>query len=130
MAESRMRVLIAKPGLDGHDRGAKVVARYLRDAGFEVIYMGLRQTPDKIAATADQEDVDLVGLSILSGAHLSLTKKVRSELDSRNPDVKIMLGGTIPHSDVEELKAVGADAVFPTGSDLDDILEYVKSLAG
>lgn len=130
MAESKTRVLIAKPGLDGHDRGAKVVARYLRDAGFEVIYMGLRQTPDKIAATADQEDVNLVGLSILSGAHLSLTQKVRKELDSRGLDVKIMLGGTIPHSDVEELKAAGADEVFPTGSDLDDILEYVKSLAG
>jgi len=122
------RILIAKPGLDGHDRGAKVIARYLRDAGFEVIYMGLRQTPEKIAATADQEDVDVVGLSILSGAHLPLTEKVKKELCSRGLEVKLMVGGTIPRSEVEELKAAGADAVFSTGTDLDEILEYVKNL--
>jgi len=131
MSDRKIRVLIAKPGLDGHDRGAKVVARLLRDAGFEVIYMGLRQSPDRIASAAEEEDADLVGLSILSGAHVSLTGKVRAALSARGLDgVKIMVGGTIPADDVQELIRAGADAIFPTGTDLDNIVDYVKSMKG
>ncbi len=129
MAEQKVRVLVAKPGLDGHDRGAKVVARHLRDAGFEVIYMGLRQTPAKIAAAALEEDVDVIGLSILSGAHLSLTRKVRAELSSRGvEDVKLVIGGTIPQDDEAELRESGADAVFPTGSKLEGIVDYLQGI--
>ena len=128
MASGKTRVLIAKPGLDGHDRGAKVVARHLRDAGFEVIYMGLRQTPDQIASVSEQEDVDVIGLSILSGAHLPLTQKVKHRLSERGLDkVKLMVGGAIPPADAQELKQAGADAIFPTGSDLEQIVEYVKN---
>lgn len=125
----KLRVLVAKPGLDGHDRGAKVVARKLRDAGFEVIYLGLRQTPEKIASVADQEDVDAVGLSILSGAHLPLTRKVREQLKQKGLDkVKLLVGGTIPCEDEDALRAAGADAIFPTGSDLEAIVEYLRGL--
>ncbi len=126
----KIRVLVAKPGLDGHDRGAKVVARYLRDAGFEVIYMGLRQTPDQIASAVLDEDAEVVGLSILSGAHVSLTRKIRARLSEHGLDkVKIMVGGTVPADDVDALKQAGADAVFPTGTDLEDIARYVELLA-
>jgi len=129
MADKKIRVLVAKPGLDGHDRGAKVVARHLRDQGFEVIYMGLRQKPDHIAAVADQEDVDVVGLSVLSGAHLPLTRKVKAALDGCGlTDVKLIIGGTIPKADEPGLKAAGADAVFPTGSRLEAIADYIRGL--
>lgn len=123
------RALIAKPGLDGHDRGAKLVARALRDAGFEVVYTGIRQTPAQIAATAVQEDVDVVGLSILSGAHVSLTGKVASALRERHAeDIAIVVGGTIPARDVERLMAAGACAVYPTGTPLDELVGGIRDL--
>jgi methylmalonyl-CoA mutase C-terminal domain/subunit len=124
------RFLIAKPGLDGHDRGAKLVARALRDAGFEVIYLGLRQRPDAIASVAVQEDVEVVGLSILSGAHLPLTQKTADALRSAGADdIKLVVGGTIPQRDVPRLQAAGAAAVFPTGTDLDVVVETMRALA-
>jgi len=123
------RVLIAKPGLDGHDRGAKLVSRALRDAGFEVIYTGIRQRPEEIAAVAAQEDVELVGLSILSGAHVALTRKVAAALDALGADgVQIVVGGTIPARDVPRLLEAGAVAVFPTGTPLDDLIAAVRNL--
>lgn len=122
-------ILIAKPGLDGHDRGAKLVARALRDAGFEVIYTGIRQKPRQIAAAAVQEDVDLVGLSILSGAHIGLTGKVAAELAALGAsDVPIVVGGTIPASDVEALQHAGATAVYPTGTALEDVVGGIRDL--
>jgi len=124
------RVLIAKPGLDGHDRGAKLVARVLRDAGFEVIYLGLRQRPDAIANVAVQEDVQVVGLSILSGAHVPLTQKTADALRSAGgDDIKLVVGGTIPQRDIPRLEAAGAAAVFPTGTDLEVLVETVRRLA-
>ncbi len=123
------RVLIAKPGLDGHDRGAKVVARALRDAGFEVIYTGIRQRPAEIAAAALQEDVQVVGLSILSGAHLSLTRKTVEALRAAGAeDVQVVVGGTIPSADVPRLQEVGAAAVYPTGTQLDALVESMRDL--
>lgn len=123
------RVLIAKPGLDGHDRGAKLVARALRDAGFEVIYSGIRQTPELIATVAAQEDVDVVGLSILSGAHVALTGKTIAALDAAGvTDVSVVVGGTIPSRDVPKLLELGAAAVFPTGSDLSAMVEAIAAL--
>lgn len=120
------RILIAKPGLDGHDRGAKVIARTLRDAGNEVIYSGLHQTPAQIAETAVQEDVDAVGLSSLSGAHLSLFPKVVEELASRDAgDIVVFGGGVIPQADIDELKAAGLAEVFTPGAGLDDIASWV-----
>ncbi|MFD5761994.1 cobalamin B12-binding domain-containing protein, partial [Streptomyces sp. NPDC127044] len=117
------RVLIAKPGLDGHDRGAKIVARTLRDAGFEVVFTGIRQRVDTIVATALQEDVAVVGLSILSGAHLALTTRVVEGLrDAGAEDIAVVVGGTIPPADVPRMKAAGAAAVFPTGTPLDAIV--------
>jgi methylmalonyl-CoA mutase, C-terminal domain len=121
------RVLIAKPGLDGHDRGAKVVARALRDAGFEVIYTGLRQTPEQIAAAAVQEDVGAVGLSILSGAHNRLLPEVVRRLAERGAeDVLVFAGGIIPESDVSGLTAAGIDAVFPPGTPTGEIVAYLR----
>ena len=123
------RVLVAKPGLDGHDRGAKVVARALRDAGFEVIYTGIRQKPSEIAAAAIQEDVAVVGLSILSGAHLSLTRKVVAELRERGAeDILVVVGGTIPAADVAELAQIGAAAVYPTGTSLPELVSSMREL--
>ncbi len=123
------RVLVAKPGLDGHDRGAKVVARALRDAGFEVIYTGIRQKPAEIAAAAVQEDAEVVGLSILSGAHLSLTQKVLDALRTAGAgDVLVVVGGTIPHGDAARLKEMGAAAVYPTGTELAELVESMKEL--
>jgi methylmalonyl-CoA mutase C-terminal domain/subunit len=125
-AESPIRVLIAKPGLDGHDRGAKVVARALRDAGVEVVYTGLHQTPEQIARSAIQEDVSLVGLSILSGAHMTLFPKVVEELASCGaPDIRVFGGGIIPEADVTELLADGIAAVFTPGANLTDIVDWV-----
>lgn len=134
MNEGRsIRVLVAKPGLDGHDRGAKVVARALRDAGMEVIYTGIRQTPSMIAEAALQEDVDVVGLSILSGAHLELFPRVVEELRTRGistDDVLLFAGGIIPDDDVEELKGIGFKAIFGPGSSTQDIIEYVRANVG
>jgi methylmalonyl-CoA mutase C-terminal domain/subunit len=122
------RVLIAKPGLDGHDRGAKVVARALRDAGCEVIYTGLHQTPQQIATTAIQEDVDGVGLSALSGAHLTLFPRVVEALRDRGAsDIVVFGGGIIPDEDIEALHAAGIAAIFTPGTSLDEIEEWVDS---
>lgn len=127
MTNRRVRVLIAKPGLDGHDRGAKVVARALRDAGYEVIYTGLRQTPEQIAAAAVQEDVDAVGLSILSGAHNSLLPEVTRLLrDQGAADVLVFAGGIIPAADIPKLKDAGVDAIFLPGTATRDIVDYLK----
>jgi methylmalonyl-CoA mutase C-terminal domain/subunit len=127
---SPIRVLIAKPGLDGHDRGAKVLVRALRDAGMEVIYTGLFQTPEMIAVAALQEDVQVVGLSILSGAHLSLFPKIITELKSRGLDrVLLVAGGTIPPRDVQRIREMGVDAVFGPGSSLSSIVEYIRDNA-
>ena len=124
-----MRVLIAKPGLDGHDRGAKVIARALRDAGYEVIYTGIRQTPEMIAQTALQEDVDVIGLSILSGAHLTLFPRIFAELRARGvDDVVVWAGGIIPDQDVPALKQIGVRAVFGPGSPTTATIELLRSL--
>ena len=127
MSEQRIRVLVAKPGLDGHDRGAKVVARALRDAGFEVIYTGLHQTPDMIASAAVQEDVDCVGLSIMSGAHNTLFPAVIEALAREGAkDVLVFGGGIIPEEDVPRLKAAGVQAIFTPGTDLATITSWVR----
>ncbi|MCC6178047.1 MAG: cobalamin B12-binding domain-containing protein [Chloroflexi bacterium] len=129
MRSSRVRILIAKPGLDGHDRGAKVVARALRDAGHEVIYTGIRQTPEMIAEAALQEDVDAIGISILSGAHLTLFPKIFEALHARGiDDVAVWAGGIIPESDVAALRAMGVRAVFGPGSPTTATLDFVRSL--
>lgn len=123
---SSIRVLIAKPGLDGHDRGAKVVARALRDGGCEVIYTGIRQTPEMIAEAALQEDVDVVGLSILSGAHLELFPRVVAELKKRGvDDVLLFCGGIIPEEDTKQLEALGFKAIFRPGTNTQDIVKFV-----
>ena len=123
------RILVAKPGLDGHDRGAKIVARTLRDAGFEVIFTGIRQRVDAIVATAIQEDVAVVGLSILSGAHLALTVKTIDGLRAAGAgDIAVVVGGTIPSADIPKLRAAGAAAVFPTGTPLADVVAEVRAL--
>lgn len=124
-----IRVLIAKPGLDGHDRGAKVIARALRDAGFEVVYTGLRQTPEMIAEAALQEDVDVVGLSILSGAHMALVPRIAQLMREKGlEDVKLIVGGIIPEEDVAGLKQGGVSEVFGPGSNTDDIAAYIRGL--
>ena len=128
MAERRIRVLVAKPGLDGHDRGAKVIAAALRDAGMEVIYTGLHQTPEMIASAALQEDVDVVGLSILSGAHMTLFPKVKRLLDEQGMgDVLITGGGIIPAEDVEALRDLGVGRLFTPGTTTAEAAEYISS---
>ncbi len=122
------RVLVAKPGLDGHDRGAKVVARGLRDAGFEVIYTGLHQTPEMIVQAALQEDVDIIGLSVLSGAHLPLVKEVQKIMKTKDMDSPIFVGGIIPDDDGEQLIKDGVAAVFGPGSELSSIVSKVKEI--
>ncbi|MGH3757503.1 cobalamin B12-binding domain-containing protein [Actinophytocola sp.] len=125
----RRRILIAKAGLDGHDRGAKIVARILRDAGYEVIYTGIRQRPAEIAAVAIHEDVDVVGLSVLSGAHIGLTRRIIVALAEHDAtDITIVVGGTIPSRDREKLIELGAAAVFPTGTSTAQILDGIDSL--
>lgn len=125
-----LRVLIAKPGLDGHDRGAKVVARALRDAGMEVIYTGIRQTPQMIAEAALQEDVDVVGLSILSGAHLEIFPRVTAELKARGiDDVLLFCGGIIPEADIPAIKEMGFQAVFGPGTDTNEIIAFLREHA-
>ena len=124
-------MLVAKPGLDGHDRGAKLVARALRDAGFEVIYTGIRQKPEVIASIALQEDVDLVGLSILSGAHLGLTRKTIDAMRAMGVgDITVVVGGTVPMADVQALLDMGATAVFPTGTSIETLVDEVRKLTG
>jgi methylmalonyl-CoA mutase C-terminal domain/subunit len=126
-----IRVVVAKPGLDGHDRGAKIIARALRDAGMEVIYTGLHQTPEQIAATVVQEDADAVGLSILSGAHMTLVPRVVQTLREQGADdVVVTVGGTIPADDVPELKKLGIAEVFTPGASTDEIVEFVRSAVG
>ncbi len=126
-----IRVLIAKPGLDGHDRGAKVIARALRDAGMEVIYTGLRQTPEMIAEAALQEDVDIVGLSILSGAHMALVPRIREVMNEQGlSDVPIMIGGIIPDEDKAALEAHGVKGVFGPGTNTEDIVKFINNLIG
>jgi methylmalonyl-CoA mutase C-terminal domain/subunit len=128
MSERRIRVLVAKPGLDGHDRGAKIIARALRDAGMEVIYTGLRQTPEQIISAALQEDVDAVGLSILSGAHMHLFPRIMQlKRENRLDDMLIFAGGIIPDQDVPKLKEMGVAEIFPPGSSLDEIVTFVKA---
>ena len=125
-----IRVLVAKPGLDGHDRGAKVMVRALRDAGFEVIYTGLFQTPDMIAGAALQEDVDVVGLSILSGAHLALFPRIMEALRARGlDDVLVVAGGTIPAEDIEAVKRLGVAAVFGPGTPLQEAIQFIRDHA-
>jgi methylmalonyl-CoA mutase C-terminal domain/subunit len=126
----KIRVVIAKPGLDGHDRGAKIIARALRDAGMEVIYTGLHQTPEQIVETAFQEDADAVGISILSGAHMTLIPRILEGLKKNGvEDVLVVVGGTIPRPDVEELKRQGVAEVFTPGAPLSEIVDFLKSHA-
>ena len=126
--DHRIRVLVAKPGLDGHDRGAKVIARALRDAGMEVIYAGLRQTPEMIVSAALQEDVQVIGLSILSGAHNAIVPRVMELLREKNmTDVSVIVGGTIPDEDAARLKSQGVAAVFQPGAPLDGIVEFIRA---
>ena len=125
--ERKIRVLVAKPGLDGHDRGAKVIARALRDAGMEVIYTGLRQTPEMIVSAALQEDVDVIGLSILSGAHNAIVPRVIELLKQQKiEDVLVVVGGTIPEQDIEFLKKSGVAAIFGPGTLMEDIVSFIK----
>jgi methylmalonyl-CoA mutase cobalamin-binding domain/chain len=122
-----IRVVIAKPGLDGHDRGAKVIARALRDAGMEVIYTGLRQTPEQIVAAAEQEDADVIGLSILSGAHNSICPRLMELLREKGlTDVLVILGGIIPDADLPALKAMGIAGVFRPGTSMQEIIEFIQ----
>ncbi len=124
-----VRVLVAKVGLDGHDRGVKVVARILRDAGMEVVYTGLFQTPTSVAVSAIQEDVDVVGLSMLSGAHLTLAPLVVEELRQRGSAIPVVVGGIVPGNDVDDLRAAGVAAVFGPGASADEIVATVRDLA-
>ena len=131
MTEKKIRVLIAKPGLDGHDRGAKVIARALRDAGMEVIYTGLRQTPEMIAAAAAQEDVDVIGLSILSGAHNTLCPRLLELLrEKQMEDVPVIIGGIIPEADIPRLKQAGIAAIFLPGTSTQEIVEFIQGRVG
>ncbi len=127
----RLRVLIAKPGLDGHDRGAKVIARALRDAGMEVIYTGLHQTPEQIVETAIQEDVDVIGLSILSGAHIPLFRRVMELLKEKNAeDILVFGGGVIPEDDIPILESFGVKKIFTPGTPTKDVIEYLEEYFG
>ena len=124
----KIRVLVAKPGLDGHDRGAKVVSRALRNAGFEVIYTGLHQTPEQIVESAIQEDVDHIGLSILSGAHMTLVPKVVKLLNENEAgDISVSVGGIIPEEDKLKLNEIGVDGIFGPGTDTEEIVDYIKN---
>jgi methylmalonyl-CoA mutase, C-terminal domain len=128
MAEQKIRVLVAKPGLDGHDRGAKVIARALRDAGMEVIYTGLRQTPEMIVTAALQEDVDVIGLSILSGAHNAIVPRVLDLMkENKMTDVLMLVGGIIPDQDIPALKENGVAGIFQPGTPMDDIVQFIKA---
>ena len=127
-AARRLRVVVAKPGLDGHDRGAKIIARALRDAGMEVIYTGLHQTPEQIVETTLQEDADVIGLSILSGAHMTLVPRILELLrDQEVDDVRVILGGTIPTADIEALRAAGVAEIFTPGTPTGAIVDFLRS---
>jgi methylmalonyl-CoA mutase C-terminal domain/subunit len=127
-SDRKVRVLVAKPGLDGHDRGARVIAYGLRDAGFEVIYTGLRQSPEQIAREAIQEDVDVIGLSILSGAHLALTKKVLELLREQGAeDIPVLIGGLIPEGDKQLLRELGVAGIFTAGTPISEVAEFITS---
>jgi methylmalonyl-CoA mutase C-terminal domain/subunit len=127
VSQQRIRVVIAKPGLDGHDRGAKVIARALRDAGMEVIYTGLRQTPEQIVTAALQEDADVIGLSILSGAHMHICPRIMELLRERGlSDVAVVVGGIIPDVDVPKLNAIGITGIFQPGTPMQEIVEFIK----
>jgi methylmalonyl-CoA mutase, C-terminal domain len=129
-SERKIRVVVAKPGLDGHDRGAKIIARALRDAGMEVIYTGLHQTPEQIVSTVIQEDADAVGLSILSGAHMTLVPKVVELLREQEAgDVVVTVGGTIPADDIPELKRLGVAEVFTPGASTQEIIDFIRGAA-
>lgn len=131
MSEKKIRVLVAKPGLDGHDRGAKVIARALRDAGMEVIYTGLRQTPEMIASAAVQEDVDVIGLSILSGAHNTICPRLLDLLREKNmTDVTVLVGGIIPEQDIPGLKKAGIAEIFLPGTSTMDIVDFIRKRFG
>jgi methylmalonyl-CoA mutase C-terminal domain/subunit len=128
MPDRKIRVLVAKPGLDGHDRGAKVIARALRDAGMEVIYTGLRQTPEMVVNASLQEDVDVIGLSILSGAHNAIIPRVMELLkQNQMDDVLVVIGGIIPDQDIEGMKKAGVAAVFQPGTPMDSIIEFIRA---
>lgn len=128
MSERKIRVLVAKPGLDGHDRGAKVIARALRDAGMEVIYTGLRQTPEMIASAALQEDVDAVGISILSGAHNTLCPRIIDLMRANGMnDTLVLVGGIVPQEDIVELKKIGVSEVFVPGTSTEDIVTFIRA---
>lgn len=128
--DKKIRVVVAKPGLDGHDRGAKIIARALRDAGMEVIYTGLHQTPEQIVETALQEDADAIGLSILSGAHMTLVPKVMKMLQDQDAaDILVCVGGTIPSEDIEPLKEAGVSAVFTPGAPTSEIVDFIGAKA-
>ncbi len=130
MPDKKIRVLIAKPGLDGHDRGAKIIARALRDAGMEVIYTGLRQTPEMIAAAAEQEDVDVIGLSILSGAHNTICSNLMALLHKKKmDDVTVLVGGIIPEADIPGLRQSGIAGIFPPGTSTQEIVDFVRNHA-
>jgi methylmalonyl-CoA mutase C-terminal domain/subunit len=125
--EKRIRILVAKPGLDGHDRGAKVVAQALRDAGMEVIYTGLHQTIDQITNTAIQEDVDVIGLSIMSGAHLPICEKLTKEMKKKKiDDIMVVVGGVIPKRDIPKLKKIGIEGIFPGGTPFNESIRWIK----
>jgi methylmalonyl-CoA mutase C-terminal domain/subunit len=125
--EKRIRILVAKPGLDGHDRGAKVVAQALRDAGMEVIYTGLHQTIDQIINTAIQEDVDVIGLSIMSGAHLPICEKLAKKMKEKKiEDIMLVVGGVIPKRDVPKLQRIGIEGIFPGGTPFDESIRWIK----
>jgi len=127
MAEKRLRIVVAKPGLDGHDRGAKIIARALRDAGMEVIYTGLRQTSEMIASAALQEDVDFIGLSILSGAHNAIVPRLMDLLRQHGMhDVQVVLGGIIPDADIPGLKQLGVSAIFQPGTSMEEIVRFIR----
>jgi methylmalonyl-CoA mutase C-terminal domain/subunit len=127
-SEKKIRVVVAKPGLDGHDRGAKIIARALRDAGMEVIYTGLHQTPEQIVETVIQEDADAVGLSILSGAHMTLVPRIMELLEAQGiDDVVVTVGGTIPDDDVAELKTLGVAEVFTPGAPTQEAIDFIRS---
>jgi methylmalonyl-CoA mutase C-terminal domain/subunit len=131
VSQKKIRVVVAKPGLDGHDRGAKIIARALRDAGMEVIYTGLHQTPEQIVETVIQEDADAVGLSILSGAHMTLVPRIVQLLREQDAgDVVVTVGGTIPADDIPELKELGVAAVFTPGAPTQDIIDFIRSATG
>jgi methylmalonyl-CoA mutase C-terminal domain/subunit len=131
VAEKKIRILVAKPGLDGHDRGAKVMAFALRDAGMEVIYSGLHQTIDQIINTAIQEDVDVIGLSIMSGAHLPICEKLMMKIkEKKTEDILVVVGGVIPKQDIPKLREMGIEGVFPGGTPFEESIRWIKAHAG